>query len=124
MYWEIGHYIRTEILEGERAEYGKGIVSTISTQLVQKYGQTFDIHSIRRMIRFAEKFDNLEIVTELVSQLNWTHLPPKADFEQKIKEILIETKERLEHRKSLPKSKMQKQLDYFYDPKDDETENL
>ena len=53
----------------------------------------------------------------------WTHLPPKAEFEQKIKEILIEAKERLERRKSFPKSKTQRQLDYFYDPKDDDIED-
>jgi len=48
----------------------------------------------------------------------WTNLPPKAEFERKIKEILIEAKERLERRKSLPKGENQKQLDYFYDSKD------
>jgi hypothetical protein len=49
----------------------------------------------------------------------WTNLPPKAELERKIKEILIEAQERLERRKSLPKSKVLKQLDYFYDSKDD-----
>jgi predicted nuclease of restriction endonuclease-like (RecB) superfamily len=50
----------------------------------------------------------------------WTHLPPKAEFERKIKEILIEVKERLERRKSLPNSE-RKQIDYFIEPKDDDT---
>jgi predicted nuclease of restriction endonuclease-like (RecB) superfamily len=49
----------------------------------------------------------------------WTNLPPKADFERKIKEIITEAQERLERRKSLPIGKAQKQLDYFYDSKDD-----
>jgi predicted nuclease of restriction endonuclease-like (RecB) superfamily len=52
----------------------------------------------------------------------WTYLPPKAEFEQKIKEILIEAKERLERRKSLPKSKTQRQIEYFYETKDDDIE--
>ena len=51
----------------------------------------------------------------------WTHLPPKAEFEQKIKQILIEAKERLERRRSLPKDKSKKQIEYFYETKDDET---
>jgi hypothetical protein len=50
----------------------------------------------------------------------WTHLPPKAEFERKIKEILIEVKERLERRKSLPNSE-KKQIAYFIEPKDDDT---
>jgi hypothetical protein len=49
----------------------------------------------------------------------WTHLPPKADFEQKIKEILIEAKERLERRKFFSQGKSNKQLEYFYEGKDD-----
>lgn len=51
----------------------------------------------------------------------WTELPPKAVFEQKIKEIMEEAQERLERRKLLP-VRGQKKLDYFYDEKDDEEE--
>jgi predicted nuclease of restriction endonuclease-like (RecB) superfamily len=46
----------------------------------------------------------------------WTHLPPKAEFEAKIRAIMIETKERLERRKTLPSVSEQKQIDYFYEP--------
>jgi predicted nuclease of restriction endonuclease-like (RecB) superfamily len=49
----------------------------------------------------------------------WTHLPPKAEFEAKIKEIMIEAKERLARRKSLPNSNIQKQTDYFYEAKEE-----
>jgi len=49
----------------------------------------------------------------------WTQLPPKAVFEQKIKEIMEEAQERLERRKSLPAT-WQKQIDYFWDEKDEE----
>jgi len=51
----------------------------------------------------------------------WTELPPKAVFEQKIKEIMEEAQERLERRKSLP-APGQKQIKYFLDEKDDEDE--
>ena len=167
MYWEIGNHIRSTILDGERAEYGKKIVVTLSQQLVIKYGQSFDIDNIRRMIRFAEKFDNFKIVAELAPQLSWSHfiellredenepigiilctkasrkqielmeldesgiavaeywtnLSPKSEFERKIKEILIEAQERIERRKLLPIDKTQKQIDYFYDSKDDDSED-
>ena len=45
----------------------------------------------------------------------WTELPPKALFEEKIRAILTEAKERLERRKNLPNSKIEKRLEYFYD---------
>ena len=52
----------------------------------------------------------------------WTHLPPKADFEAKIKSIMLEAKERLERRKSFLSSEIQKEIDYFIEPKDDDDE--
>jgi hypothetical protein len=52
----------------------------------------------------------------------WTELPPKAEFERKIKEILHEARERLARRKQLPPGSSTKQIDYFYEPKGDEDE--
>jgi len=48
----------------------------------------------------------------------WTDLPPKAVFEQKIKKILDEAQERLERRKSLRGTEIHKQINHFYEPKD------
>jgi len=47
-------------------------------------------------------------------------MPPKAEFERKINEIMREAKERLERRKSLPIGDISKQIDYFYESKDDD----
>ncbi len=74
MYWEIGRFINSVLLDGGRAAYGKQIVATLSSQLEVKYGKTFDIHNLRRMMRFAERFADFEIVTMLSSQLTWSHL--------------------------------------------------
>jgi len=53
----------------------------------------------------------------------WTHLPPKAEFEKKIREIMVEAKERLERRKLLSGEGTAKQIDYFYESKDDDAED-
>jgi predicted nuclease of restriction endonuclease-like (RecB) superfamily len=53
----------------------------------------------------------------------WTHLPPKAEFEAKIKEIMIEAKERLERRRTLASDEIQREIDYFIEPKDDEDDD-
>lgn len=73
MYWHIGQRIRTEVLSGERASYGEEIVSTVSRQLTADYGRSFSAKSLRHMIRFAEVFPNLEIVSTLSRQLAWSH---------------------------------------------------
>ena len=50
----------------------------------------------------------------------WTVLPPKAEFERKIQEILLEARERLERRKMLTSGDVIRQIDYFIEPKDDD----
>jgi len=73
MYWEIGRYINMAVLDGGRAEYGKRIVSALATQLTAKYGRTFELRNLRRMMQFAGYFADFEIVSALATQLSWTH---------------------------------------------------
>jgi len=42
MFWEVGHYVNSTVLEGKRAEYGKQIVTTLSAKLMKKYGNSFN----------------------------------------------------------------------------------
>jgi hypothetical protein len=49
----------------------------------------------------------------------WTQLPPKVEFERKIREILLEAQERLERRKLLTGGSVQRQIDFYLDIKDD-----
>ena len=53
----------------------------------------------------------------------WSNLPSKDVLESKIREILHEARERLARRKSLSSSAIQKQIEYFFEPKDDDDEN-
>lgn len=88
LYWNIGARIKTEILKDERAEYGQRIVATVSRQLTQSHGRSFNEKNLRRMIQFAEVFPDSEIVVSLIRQLSWTHFialiplkdPIKRDF--------------------------------------------
>lgn len=38
LFWNVGKRINSDILDNQRAEYGKEIVATLSTQLVHQYG--------------------------------------------------------------------------------------
>lgn len=74
MYWHIGDRINRYVLGYERAEYGKKIVATVSRQLQSLYGNKgFEERTIRRMVKFAQVFPDLKIVTPLVTKLSWTH---------------------------------------------------
>jgi predicted nuclease of restriction endonuclease-like (RecB) superfamily len=74
LYWKIGQRINAELLDGKRAEYGKQIVVQLAKKLQQNFGQRgFEERNIRRMMQFAVLFNDFQIVSELATQLSWSH---------------------------------------------------
>jgi predicted nuclease of restriction endonuclease-like (RecB) superfamily len=73
LYWHIGKRVLEDILRGERAEYGQEIVVSLARQLTAEYGRGFEEKNLRRMIQFAEVFQEEEIVVSLIRELSWTH---------------------------------------------------
>jgi len=73
MYWEIGRYIGSVLLGGERAKYGKQIFATLSRKLVEKYGNSFEEKNLYRMVQFSETFPEHKIISSLSTQLSWSH---------------------------------------------------
>jgi predicted nuclease of restriction endonuclease-like (RecB) superfamily len=73
LYWQIGQRIRNEVLQGERAEYGEQVVSTLARQLEADYGRGFSSKNLRHMLRFVEAYPDAEIVSTLSRQLAWSH---------------------------------------------------
>jgi predicted nuclease of restriction endonuclease-like (RecB) superfamily len=73
LYWQIGHRVRTEVLEGRRAEYGVQIVAAVGRQLEARYGRGFGEKNLRRMVQFATVFPDVEIVAALRRRLGWAH---------------------------------------------------
>lgn len=87
MFWRIGERINREVLGNKRAEYGKQIVSAVSTQLQLEYGKKgFEPRSIWRMMQFAQKFPDFKIVSAVSTKLTWSHiieiLPLKDDLQR------------------------------------------
>ena len=73
MYWCVGERINVDVLDGKRATYGQQIVSTLSTQLRQRYGDEYAERNLRRMMQFASEVSK-EIVSTLSTQLTWSHV--------------------------------------------------
>ena len=78
MNWEIGRFIISVLLGGERPEYGKKILATLSQNLIEKYGNGFEYSKITRMIKSAELFPDVEIVATLSQDLIWAYAKRKA----------------------------------------------
>ncbi len=73
VYWKVGSKINKHILEEKRADYAKEIVSSLSAQLVTHYGKSFELRNLRRMMQFSEVFPEFQIVSQLATQLSWSH---------------------------------------------------
>ncbi|PIP37178.1 MAG: cytoplasmic protein, partial [Desulfobacterales bacterium CG23_combo_of_CG06-09_8_20_14_all_51_8] len=73
LYWRVGKRINEEILKGERAEYGKEILATVSQELVNDYGKGFSYSALTRMLKFNEVFPDAQIVATLSQTLSWSH---------------------------------------------------
>lgn len=69
LYWHIGQRIRTEVLQGERAGYGKQIVTALARQLEADYGRGFSEKNLRHMLRFAEVFQDAQMISAARRQL-------------------------------------------------------
>jgi len=72
-YWNVGKRINNEVLDNQRAKYGKQIVVSVARQLTIQYGRSFEEKSLRRMMQFAQIFNDEQIVVSLIRQLSWTH---------------------------------------------------
>jgi predicted nuclease of restriction endonuclease-like (RecB) superfamily len=88
LYWHIGRRIGTDLLQGQRGEYGKQVVLELARQLTAEFGKGWGERQLRYCVRVAEVFPEAEILHTLCSQLSWSHLrlviqiddPLKRDF--------------------------------------------
>ncbi|MEE4379949.1 MAG: DUF1016 N-terminal domain-containing protein [Candidatus Competibacteraceae bacterium] len=74
LYWHIGRRISVDVLEGQRAEYGKQIVVMLSAQLTREYGKGWSEKQLHHCLRFAESFPDEQILYTLCRELSWSHL--------------------------------------------------
>lgn len=73
LYWSVGERLRTEVLGGERAQYGAKVIESVGERLAREFGRGFEAKNLRRMMKFAEVFPSAEIVASLMRHLSWTH---------------------------------------------------
>ena len=69
LYWQVGQRIHAEVLQGQRAEYGKQIVATLAAQLTESYGKGWSAQQLRHCLRAAETFPDEAIFSTLRGEL-------------------------------------------------------
>ena len=74
LYWSVGQRLATEVLGGERAQYGSQLMARLGQQLTEEFGRGFEAKNLQRMVQFAQEFPEAEIVATLSRQLSWSHV--------------------------------------------------
>jgi len=88
LYWQIGNRVNVELLQGQRAEYGKQVIAELAKQLTTEFGKGWSERQLHYCLRVAEAFPDAKILHTLCSELSWSHLrliiqiddPLKRDF--------------------------------------------
>jgi predicted nuclease of restriction endonuclease-like (RecB) superfamily len=74
LYWSVGQRLRTEIIGNTRANYGAKLLDLLGQQLEYEFGRGFESRNLRRMVKFAEAFPEVAIVSTLSTKLSWSHM--------------------------------------------------
>lgn len=85
LYWQIGKRINAEILQGQRAEYGKQVIAALAQQLTDEYGKGWGSRQLRDCLRIAEVFPDEKILHTLCAQLSWSHLRLLLGIDDRLK---------------------------------------
>lgn len=88
LYWQIGRRINSELLHGQRAEYGKQVIAELARLLTTDFGKGWSEQQLRHCLRLAEIYPDEQILSAVRRELSWSHLkaliyidePLKRDF--------------------------------------------
>jgi hypothetical protein len=113
--WHIGQRIRTEVLQGRRADYGERIVSALARQLEAEYGRFKRVVAIDLKLgdfkaecmgqmdlylrRLAKHEQGLELDASGINVAEYlTALPSKEVLQARLHEAIVRSRARLDNR--------------------------
>lgn len=97
LYWQIGRRIGTDLLGGQRAEYGKQVVAELARQLTTDFGRGWSEPQLRHCVRLAEVFADAQILSTVQRELSWSHLKALIYIEDPLKRDFYTELCKLEH---------------------------
>ena len=85
LYWNIGKDISDNVLNNQKAEYGKAVIKKLSKKLTIEYGRGYGERNIFRMLKFYEYFNDFKILSTLSTKLSWSHFVELLQVKDKLK---------------------------------------
>ena len=73
LYWNIGKDITENVLNHERAEYGKAVIKKLSQRLTVEYGRGYSSANLFRMLKVYEYYPDFQKFSTLSRKLSWSH---------------------------------------------------
>lgn len=89
-YWQIGQRIVEEEQNSkERADYGKGLIKNLSSELTKEFGKGFSVDNLENMRKFYLVFSKSETASRKF-RLSWSHYMSqlKASSSKKSREAI------------------------------------
>lgn len=74
LYWQIGKTIQDELLQYEKPDYGKQVMQKLAIKLSEQYGRGYSYRTLYRMTQFYDFVQDQNILTTVLSKLNWSHI--------------------------------------------------
>jgi len=97
LYWQIGNRVNVELLQGQRAEYGKQVILELAKQLTTEFGKGWSEQQLRHCLRLAETFPDDQILSTVRRELTWSHLKALIYIDEPLKRDFYIEICRLEH---------------------------
>ena len=85
LYRKIGKNINDDVLNKNRADYGKKLVLGLSQELSNRYGTGFNKRNLHSFIKLNTVFQDITIVHTVCAQLSWSHIRTIIYIENSIK---------------------------------------
>ena len=85
LYWNIGKDITNNVLNNQKAEYGKAVIKQLSQKLTNEYGRGYSRANLFRMLKIYEYFNDFEIFSTLSRKLSWSHFVELLQIPEKLK---------------------------------------
>lgn len=73
VYWYVGNKINNYLIANNGVKYAEQTINKVASELKRQYGSSFGLRNVRRMIQFSSEFSDFSKVSQLASQLTWSH---------------------------------------------------